>query len=351
MRKAAALCLLLLSGCAGSIIRKEFTGTGQDFDFRDPRCTGGGNGSQFEVQYLGSGGVYIKWRGDALLIGPYFSHTGGVAQAQFGHVHFDRKRIANGINTENVRAILFGHSHFDHIGDLPIVANDYVRDVPIYTNNSGMNLLASYPKLQARAHSVEGQEPITIGRAFRIRPIKWDHAPQLCSRRAWPCTYATGEAAPQTKPWEELRLRELRGGQTYAYVIELLDPGDHVRYRIYYNDAAGEGVGESLPDEQYDLAIICMASFNLVHDYPKTLLARLKPHYVLVTHYEDFFRKQRYSWTFVPLLTNRKANRFMKEMRDALINVIDLLPARGITCGVQTERWSMATPGSVVTFY
>src|SRR3954466_1428878 len=106
MRKAAALFLLLLSGC-GSIIRKDFTETGRDFDFREPQCKQESADGDFSVRYLGSGGVYIEWQGDGLLIGPYFSHSGGFVQAEFAHTHFDRTRIAAGMQgIDDVRAIL-----------------------------------------------------------------------------------------------------------------------------------------------------------------------------------------------------------------------------------------------------
>jgi L-ascorbate metabolism protein UlaG (beta-lactamase superfamily) len=341
----AALLILFLTSCAGSVIRREYTGTPHDFDFRHPGCTASTPQSGFTVRYLGSGGVYINWKDDALLIGPYFSHAGGVLAAQFGHVHFDDERIARGMrDVKNVRAILFGHSHFDHIGDLPRVAK-LVSGV-IYTNDSGVNLLGGYPDIQERAFSVEGKTSMDVpGAEIRITPVKWDHAPQLCRLHHWPCTYAMDAADPQTRPWEKLHLRELRSGQTYAYVIELLD-GDRVAHRIYYNDAAA--AERPVPEGSYDLAIICMASYDFVRGYPEWLLARLKPHHVLISHYEDFFVKQKTSsWTFAPLLTNAKANRFIERVKDS---VSDPRPPVNDVCGAKTDRWSMPVPGETLVF-
>jgi L-ascorbate metabolism protein UlaG (beta-lactamase superfamily) len=348
MRSAAvALSLLLLSACAGSVIRKELAGRPHDFDFRQPGCTPETVQSDFTVRYLGSGGVYINWKNDGLLIGPYFSHSGGVVAAQFGHVHFDDERIARGMkDVVNVRAIVFGHSHFDHLGDLPHVAK-LVNGVPIYTNDSGVRLLGGYPEIQSRAISVEGQPAFDVpNAAIRITPLKWDHAPQLCRLHHWPCTYAMGEADVQSRPWEGLHLRDLRSGNTYAYVIELLD-GDRVVHRIYYNDAAAEKI-DAVPDGPYDLAILCMASYDFVRGYPELLLQRLKPHHVLVSHYEDFFVKQRTNaWMFAPLLTNAKANRFIARM-NGLVN--EPRPPLNAICGVKTDRWSMPVPGQTLVF-
>src|SRR5207237_4360843 len=289
MRKAV-LVLLLFTACAGSVVR--------NFAFRAPGCKPSAPDVPYSVRYLGSGGVYIKWKDDGLLVGPYFSHSGGVVAAQFGHGHFDDARIDSGMSgITNVRAILFGHSHFDHFGDVPRIA-DKVPAVPSYANASGVKLLGGYPKTQSRAVSVEGKPSIDVpGAAIRIIPIKWDHAPQLCRWNHWPCTYAIGEAEPQTKAWEKVPLRALRNGQTYAYEIDLMN-GSEVAHRIYYNDAAA-AEQPGVPDGPFDLAIICVASYDLVSGYPESLLARLKPRHVLISHYEDFFVKQKTnSWTF-----------------------------------------------------
>jgi hypothetical protein len=201
--------------------------------------------------------------------------------------------------------------------------------------------------VQSRAVSVEGKPSIDVpGAAIRIIPIKWDHAPQLCRWNHWPCTYAIGEAEPQTKAWEKVPLRALRNGQTYAYEIDLMN-GNEVAHRIYYNDAAA-AEQPGVPDGPFDLAIICAASYNFVSGYPESLLARLKPHHVLVSHYEDFFVKQKTnSWTFAPLLTNRKANRFIERMEK---NVAGNERPSNKFCGVGTDRWSMPVPGETLVF-
>ena len=356
---AIAFAALLLSGC-GSVIRQEFLTNGtKDFDFRRPDCPPrppAAPANAVAVRYLGSGGAAIAWRGDTILLGPYFSHAGSLITAQFGHVHFDQKRIAGGladVDTANVRAIITGHSHFDHLGDVPVVAAEHTKNATIYTNDSGMKMLAAYPSLLARAKSVEGDEGkwIPIFRAIRIMPVRSEHAPQLCPWNHFPCTYAPGEVPDKwTAEWPGQRMRSLRGGKTFAYVIDLLGTSDEVRFRIYYNDsAAGPHLGippENIKAEHsYDLAILCMASYDHVSQYPETILASLQPRHVLVSHYDDFFRKQEGGVTFAPLLTNGKANQFMKRMRDALhhFSTVPALPATPV-CGPMTAQWSMPVP-------
>jgi L-ascorbate metabolism protein UlaG (beta-lactamase superfamily) len=341
--RRAVLLLVLLTSCAGSRVG--------NFDYRNPGCpVPNHSNAALTVRYLGSGGVYINWKDHGLLLGPYFSHSGGPGAALVGHVHFDRTRIATGMNgVANVRAILFGHSHFDHIADLPVIAQEYAKDALIYTNDSGLKLLGHYADLQARAKSVEHDDIRLPDVPIRIRAVKWDHAPQLCRWRHLPCTYAFGEATTQTQEWEKVRLREMRGGQTYAYVIELME-GNDVAFRIFYNDSAGDDrIAELPPAGAYDLAILCMPSYDFVNGYPQTLLERLQPRHVLISHYEDFFKKQKTrSWSFVQLLCDEKAARFIKLVESKV--TAPRRPTNDDFCGARDERWSMPVPGDTLAF-
>jgi hypothetical protein len=69
-------------------------------------------------------------------------------------------------------------------------------------------------------------------------------------------------------------------------------------FRIFYQDAASKPLDVVLPpftgSDQHavDLAIVCAGNFKKVEDYPTLLLAALRPKYVIVGHWEDFFHGQ-----------------------------------------------------------
>jgi L-ascorbate metabolism protein UlaG (beta-lactamase superfamily) len=337
----------------GSIIRKEFTGTGEDFDFRHPGCAQppAAPPNALEVRALGSGGVALRWRDDVLLLGPYFSRPGSVVAAQFGRVRFDFDRIRRGMAPfadARVRAVIVGHSHFDHMADVPMVVKLHAPDAPVYANQTGVNMLRPY----VDAKAVRPNEWTRIPNApFRFLAIESAHAPQLCGLNHWPCTYAMGEVdEPWSTPWTERHYRDLRCGQTHAFVIEVLNDDDTMRCRIYYNDSAAQPPKGLPPPElaPFDLAVVCMASYHFIHDYPERLLERAKPRHVVISHWDDFFEVQDGAWTFVPLLTDDRANEFMRRMRDALDNIFNAAaphPPLPPVCGPSTERWSMPVPG------
>jgi hypothetical protein len=189
---------------------------------------------------------------------------------------------------------------------------------------------------------------------LRFMPIVSAHAPQLCRLNRWPCTYATGEVEEKwTTEWEQHHYRDLRGGATFALVIDLLHENDTVRYRIYYNDAAAAPPSGIPPDvlTPVDLAVVCMASYDFVDGYPEALLRALQPRHVLASHFDDFFAPQDGAWTFVPLLSDRKANEFLRRVRDALKDAATPpRPPSTPVCGPMTERWSMPVPGWAMYF-
>lgn len=337
---AAAVAILLLAGC-GHVI--------DGFDFKEPGCAPlqASDAAKVEVHYLGSGGVAIRWRGDAILLGPSFSNP-GLLRAGLLRGRPDVTRISKALalcGTADVRAIFAGHSHYDHIGDLPTVCSTFIRDVPVFVNASGANILAV--DLRGRLNVLKKDEVVPVGSSMRVRAIPSGHAPQLCPWNIGICRYGDREVTqPWTTPVAKHRLRSQRGGQPFAFDIELLDANGDTRYRIYYNDSAAETpLGQTIGP--FDLAILTAAQWNWVRDYPRDLLLALQPRHVLVSHWDNFFRRNDRSWTFVPYLTDAKAKRFTEIVEQHAGN--DGAPTNDV-CGVKGAQWTMAVPGSALLF-
>ncbi|HVS31030.1 MAG TPA: MBL fold metallo-hydrolase [Thermoanaerobaculia bacterium] len=352
--------LLALTGCGSVVSNRHLDAGSSDFDFRHPGCPQMPAAvDAAEVRYLGSGGAAVTWRGDTILLGPYFSRPGGVLQAQFGSLQFDLARIEAGmslVDAAKVRAILVGHSHFDHFGDVPILLDRYVPQARVFTNIDGAYMLAAYPEHQSSIQvidKIEG-EWVGVGAAMRIKPVRWDHAPQVCRwRDGWPCTYAKCRVGEEwTQKWDTRKLKHLCGGSTYAYLIDLLEPGGGIALRLFYNDAAAGGhhakhVGENIDHGRpVDVAIVSVPSYHLVTGYPEELLRAVAPRHVVLTHYEDFFVRSRDRWRFVPLLTNSRADHFIRTVVQET-GSLDNVPLRPVaeTCGPSTARWSIPAPG------
>lgn len=353
--------LLLLSAAAircGSTMPGEVTADHRAFDYAHPPCTRSARAAQAneaDIRYLGSGGVFVGWRGNAILLGPFFTNPPLYANL-IGTFHHDRPRIEEHLRDvplADVRAILAGHSHYDHFGDVPVVAGE-VPASTIYTNAAGVKMLAAYPSLHAL--EVEAEKAFTIKDAsgaamMRIRPIASDHAPQLCRSRRWPCNISDCAGTRWTSGFESHPLRDFCGGDTFAYVIDLLDARGATAFRIYYNDAAPEApLGIPAADGvAYDVAILCVASFDHVHGYPEALLRAIRPRHVLLTHYEDFFSKSEGRWHFVGLFTDAKAKRFVQRMIKSGAIGGGFKPEPPV-CGAAGAGWTMPVPREQARF-
>jgi hypothetical protein len=364
-RFALVPVLVWLVGC-GHVIQPELAPNWGRFDFAQPPCTlsprPDAADDQVVLRYLGAGGLYVEWQGSALLMAPFFSNP-GVLRVQFGRLSSDAEAIRRGLDgtdTFRVAAIAAGHSHYDHLGDLPVVAETYAPAARIYVNQTGWNALAPIGPLTDRVVSLEGEEgqdwiwlrdPDTNPLPIRFRKVESGHAPQFPHYH-----FAAGEIEkPWTEDWTHHRFRDLKGGKTFAFVIDLMSADlQKVRFRMYYQDAANPpGTGfpafAGMDEHGFDLAVLCMASYQFVRCHPELILAHLRPRHVLIAHYEDFFRDRSKPVRFVFPLTDAAANRFLQRTRDAMSGLTTKGP-EGTVCGPSGPSFTMPMPGEWIRF-
>ena len=359
-----SLALLLLTGC-GHVIRPELAPNyGKRFDFSDPPCRLSPQpvlkDNEVGIRYFGAGGLYIEWRGAALLMAPYFTNPGvfRVLRRPLESDSHDIEYGLSGMDLSRIRAVAAGHSHYDHIGDLPILATK-LPGVPIYVNQTGANALASAPIPSHRIHPLENQTAWVRLRdsenkelPIRFRKVETQHAPHF-----WGIHLGKDEIRmPWTDPWREHHFLDLKEGQPYSFVIDLLSNAGTPLFRIYYQDSAnpeGEGVPKLVQEdvEPYNLAVLVMASFRFVRNHPGFIIGNLRPRHVLVVHYEDFFQDRSDPVRFVFPLINSEANRFMARTRDALDRAkVETRGPESPVCGPSSPGWTMPMPGEWVRF-
>jgi L-ascorbate metabolism protein UlaG (beta-lactamase superfamily) len=287
MRRLAVLTLLVLGGCAGSIA---------NLDVKDdlvPRfCCRDENDAPVEFEYLGSGGWMVRRGDDAVMTAPFFSNP-SLFRTLFLPVRPARELIREEMRTvagrEHVRVMLAGHAHYDHLLDVETALEELSTEARVY---GGTTVAALVPRrgvdVTAQAGTMRARgEWIQRGR-IRFLPIFSEHAAHVMGIKA-----ANGH---YTQPPAKLpRLaRDWREGETLAFLIDLLNDDGSIDLRIYYDDAAhnspyGYVDAETLREREVDVAILCVASFHEVEDYPRKLLGLLRPGHVLLGHWEDFF--------------------------------------------------------------
>jgi len=372
---AASLAMVVVllwiatTSCHGNKLRAEYVPNhpGTPFDFRRPPCEVAAlpevTDDDVVVRYLGVAGIYVAWRGAALLTAPYFTDY-STWRAATGSVDWDLDSIDGGmagLPDIPIELVLTGHSHFDHLADLPPVVERYAPEAEVWLNASGMNMLENCAGLSG-TRRIE-IEPLTgIWRRpetadgellpFRVMAIDSNHAEHFLN-----VDLGQGEV---TEPWDDCltghEIRHMLGGKTYTFLIDLLDEAGRTRFRIHFQDAASDAPQGIPPDDileegPIDLAIVCMPGAWEVEDYPGHLLRTADVRHVLVTHYEDFAQSRTEPLRFVVLLTNRRANRFMSVVRDEMIDSGRALsgPINPV-CGPSGPAWTMPLPGEWVVF-
>ncbi len=369
IRVTIMLLALTATGCLGHghVIDGAYVPNHDaDFDLKNPPCEAGPRpettAGEVLLRYLGVGGVYIEWEGAAVMTAPFFSNYGS-GKVAFGRVEWNEDAIREGladVATDRVAAILVGHTHYDHFADLPPILTEHATDARVYVNGSGVHMLAPYPRLQARAIALEDHAGRFVaiegeqGAApIRVMPLTSSHAPHWAGLH-----FAKGEVdEPWDEPWEEKKIRKMKEGEVYAFLIDLLSPDlESVRFRILALDAIGDSPAGFTPADlvelhPVDLAILPMPSWFRVDGYPDDLLTQARARHVLIVHYEDFLRPVSKPTRFVATLTDGRANGFMQKLDEVMPSSPDP-PSRPdpCACGPCGEAWTMPLPGEWMRF-
>ena len=357
IRRTASLAatVLCLAACGGHTIHRAYVPNhGSDFNFKTPPCAPSprpeSRDGDVALRFLGVGGVYLEWNGIGLLTAPFFSNYGAL-EVGFGAVGWDEAAIERGLAgtpLDRVRIVLVGHAHYDHFADLPPILDRLPPDARVYVNRSGLRMLSAFERHRSRwveLDELENQWLRPVDKhgnpmPFRILPIPSTHAAHIGKVR-----FAKGEVPDAWETWDGKRLRKMREGKPFAFVVDFLDDDGATAFRIYYQDAAG--IPAPLRDDrEIDVAILCMPSHWHLEGYPEIPLENAR--HVLIIHYEDFLRPRDKPLRFSPFLTDKRANRFM-ELAERAISENDLDPSGPdpCTCGPCGEAWTLPLPGDL----
>jgi hypothetical protein len=282
---------------------------------------------EVSITSLGVSGFIIRAGGAALMTGPSFTHPGlgRVFTPVIAHIHSDTAEVDRQLTRllgpqhaelVGLSSILIGHAHYDHLMDTPYIARHYLPHATIYGGLTTKRILMGDPWLRAHAGNVDSLfAGDSVGTPTRVG--RWAYTPDsgmrfmaLASTHAhnfWFITIAPGHAdrdadhLPSTGwGWKM--------GDPYSYVIDVLDRQRRPVFRLLYEDAATDPTHVFLPPftgvdrRNVDMAIVCAGNFGNVPDYPSFLIGTLHARFVLVGHWEDFFRAMDETPTPIPLL-------------------------------------------------
>jgi len=291
---AIGLLLVGLVGCTGSIKHLHpFAG------MQSVGCAGN-PADALDLTYLGAGGFLMHWNGHAIMTAPFYSNP-GLAHVGLGFPISPNTKLidAHLPPVDDVEAILVGHSHYDHLMDAVYVGETHAPRAVFYGNETMAHILASRPKLHGRYVALDAQAgdwwqagtwQYVADRSIRFMALRSEHAPHFMGIKMFGGDVDEDLShLPRTAyGWKE--------GQTFAFLIDFLGPDGKPRVRLHYQDAGSNPPAGLIPppdlldNEPVDVAILCVASFGEVSDYPETVVHQLRPHTVILGHWESFFR-------------------------------------------------------------
>jgi len=196
----------------------------------------------------------------------------------------------------------------------------------------------------------------------RITALHHAHAPHLNLVGLDVAAFGGFVKRPQTAL--PLRAPDFKLGNTWAFLIDLLDANGAVAFRIHYVDSSASPPHGVIPkallaQRDIDVHIACVAGFEQSDSYPDAILEHGRAHYVLGAHWEDFFQPR--PAPLMPLrqvLTEESMERFVTIVEQTLPTVGRLepinkspewcAPPRG--CGPRGRGWSLPVPGETFQF-
>jgi L-ascorbate metabolism protein UlaG (beta-lactamase superfamily) len=300
------LTCLVLAGCTGSIAHLH------PFDgMRTVECNVHPSDAMLELTYLGVGGFLMRWNGHEIVTAPFYSNPGLLRVGLGLPISPNTKRIDTHLPPmDKVEAMLVGHAHYDHLMDAVYVAEEHATRAVIYGNQTMAHILASRERLRGRVVVLDadagdwwqpGRWQYVANRSIRFMALRSEHAPHFLGIKMFGGSLDEDqERLPRTAyGWKE--------GQTFAFLIDFLGADGRVRLRLHYQDAGSNPPAGFVPPpdsaaaEPVDVAVLCVASFGQVDDYPEAVVRQLQPQTVVLGHWENFFRSPDRPLEAVPL--------------------------------------------------
>jgi hypothetical protein len=302
---------LLLSGCATALNRHQRQLLRRGLHAVTLQGTRAPAPDSLVVQYLGCGGLLLRrGTGPALLLDPYFSNARpfiGMVGKKIKPDTVSIRRAMQQVDVSNVAALLITHAHYDHLADVPYLYRRYLsaQSPRVYGSQTTRNTLHYFKDIFTDTAKLVNVEPHAAyldragtwyygaGGSFRFMPLVSEHAAHVKRFKTLRVRLYDGRYA--NVPTTLRKVGDWREGQTLAYLVDFLNADSSIAYRVHLmTSAAGYGLGKIpeavLQQKPVDVQALCMASHNVVYDYPTLHIAQAKPQYILAVHWEDFFR-------------------------------------------------------------
>lgn len=246
-----------------------------DIAFSEGALTGGNEG-RVRVRWLGTAGFEIEHDGHVLLIDPYFTRA-SLRQCVFGEIASDRALIERHVRRAD--AIVCGHTHFDHVLDVPSIAQ--LTSARVFGSTSCVNLCRAAGVPQGQLVDVQTISSGTEARAevgpFDLRFVPSAHSPLALGRVPLPGDISDCDQVPLTA-------RQYRCGAVFSVLVS-------VAGRTLYHVGSANLDDSAWPSRrEVDLMLMCAAGWITTERFVPRMLKAVTPGAIVLSHWDNLFR-------------------------------------------------------------
>jgi len=287
------------------------------------------------IHWFGTSNYLISLGNNSIMTDPFVSHQKLLSVISGSSIRSNNEYIKNYYKDVDVPdAIFIGHSHYDHLMDtvpyLDSKKDDKNRcNVPIYGSLTTKYILHGYPRdCNCENRNYQEDENWSLNFKKVIRMADWkkiervqcnnknnnynpkiqykayvaDHAPHV---RLGPSDIKLF----QGHIYEPLKVPpnnayDYKEGYTYFYMFNIINDNDtDVSYKIGLAGAATDiedydlkrlgACNSENKDNCLDVLILCVSGWKYKKEYPKGLIDKLKPRYIILSHFDNIFEPDR----------------------------------------------------------
>jgi L-ascorbate metabolism protein UlaG (beta-lactamase superfamily) len=266
---------------------------------------------EVRVRWLGTAGFAITHGAHTVLIDPY------VTRASLGRcIAMPLEPDAHAIRRYVPRAdaIVVGHTHFDHVLDVPLIAQ--LTGAKVFGSRSAATLCRAQGAPEAQVEDVErpagGAAIVREVGPFRLRFIPSAHSRFALGRVPFPGDIADCDDVP-------MRTEQYKCGAVFGVEIG-------VAGRTLYHVGSAELVDAELEARNVDLALVCVAGWTSSRDFPERIARKLSPAAVVLSHWDDFFRPIDRGARALPTMKMQELHdRLTRAARDVKVGTLPIL--------------------------
>lgn len=320
---------------------------------------------QLQLQYLGCGGLLIKYSDQALMIDPFFSNQrfmkvgrsmllGAKIKSDKKAIAFGRQRILDSLEisadelSRDVKAILVAHGHYDHLMDVPYLHKYWFNSQPeVFANTSAINTCSNVIAAD-KLHNSESMMSVreqtgssvefkaADGTLLRIHMQMAAHNPHSNHMKL----FSGGVMKPVSyfkRPEDKTSANDWLEGRTLSFLIDIVKE-EKIVFRVFVQSSScqfpdGMPPTSLLEEKKVDVAVLGVASYKFSEDsYPCEYLRKLGPSHIIFTHWEDFFRKYQRK---PKSLMKTDMERFFKHLLPSCSSTPYTLPIPGVVVNMQ----------------